>query len=427
MTEPAIRPIVLVGYSGAWQHALAAHDPDGRYIFVEEPDVIRKRSLEDEIDGAGGAFALTGWEYQLPTAADRFYLAHRDLAPVAVIPVIEYGVPFAARLAERYGLPGAGFGAAQLLRNKRLLRLASSAAGVANPRSVPVSSPDEVRAFMVSCGRSVIVKPANRQASVGTQVVDRVEDIEAVWGECLEQDEGVVVPDRPMPLEMLVEEFVEGTEFSVEMIVSDGRPVIANVTQKLLFPGPKPVELGHLVPAPLPTRERKLLCGETRRMLDAVGFATGYVHCEWIVSRGLPHLVECAGRMPGDFIVPLIDRAWGVDSLSLFLAVMRGEPLGAEPPRFARGGAAIRYFAAEPGEVVSVSGLEAARAAEGVLQADVGVAPGDRTHAVASSWDRAGMVIAEARDSRAAMERALAATALIRVDVVADPVAQPAI
>ncbi len=419
MTEPAVRPIVLVGYSGAWQHALAAHDPAGRYVFVEEPDVIRKRSLDAEIDGAGRAFELTAWEYQLPAAADRFYLAHRGLVPAAVIPVIEYGVPFAARLAERYGRPGAGFGAAQLLRNKHLLRVASSTAGVANPRSVPVSSPDEVRAFMTSCGRSVIVKPANRQASIGTQAVDRVQDVEAVWAECIEQDEGVVVPDRPMPLEMLVEEFVEGTEFSVEMIVRDGRPVFANVTQKLLFPGPKPVEMGHMVPAPLPTRELKLLCGETRRVLDAVGFDTGYVHCEWIVSRGLPHLVECAGRMPGDFIVPLIDRAWGVDSLALFLAVMRGEPLGVEPPDAARCGAAIRYFAAEPGEVVSVSGVEAARAARGVLEAEVGVAPGDRTHVVASSWDRAGMVIAEAGDSAAAMERALAATALIRVDIAA--------
>lgn len=422
MTDRIVRPIVLVGYSMAWQNALAAYDPDGRFVFVEEPDVVRKREVGAYLDAAGIAFELIPWEYHLPAAADRFYLAHPRLAPAAIVPVIEYAVPFAARLAERYGVPGAGLGAAQLLRDKNLLRQATAEGGVINPQSQPVSGPDEVRAFMRRSGRTVILKPANRQASVGTRVIERLADVEDVWAQCIDQDEGIVVPDRPMPLQMLVEEYVDGEEFSVEMLVRDGEPQFANVTQKLLFPGVRPVEMGHTVPADLPRHLAELLRVHTRRVLDAVGFGTGYVHCEWIISRGLPHLVECAGRMPGDFIVPLIDRAWGIDSLALFLCLMRGQPLAATPPE-ARAGAAIRYFEAPSGMVVNVTGVEEARQVDGVLDVEVDVEPGDCVSEVASSWDRAGFVIAEAATPRAAMHLAAKTAARVRVEVAGEDAA----
>ena len=122
-----------------------------------------------------------------------------------------------------------------------------------------------------------------------------------------------MVPDRPFPVRMLAERFVRGDEYSVEMLVSDGRPLFANVTGKLLFPGPRPIELGHVVPANIPDKLKALLHEQTERVLRAVGFGTGVVHCEWIVSGGTAYFVECAGRFPGDGIVELIDRA-SVDS-----------------------------------------------------------------------------------------------------------------
>jgi biotin carboxylase len=417
MNDEAVQPILLVGYSMAWQNALAQHGLEGCFIFIEEPDVVRKRDVVAQVDCAGVSFQLIPWEYQVPAAADRFYLAHPDLAPAAIVPVIEYGVPFAARLAERYGVPGGGLGAAELLRNKHLLRQVTAEAGILNPQSCRVSSAEDVRGFMRQCRRSVVLKPANRQASIGTQVIHRISDVTRAWRECIEQDEGVVVPDRPMALEMLVEEYVHGDEFSVEVIVREGEPLFANVTAKLLFPGARPVEMGHLVPADVPDKLSERLRADTRRVLASVGFSTGYAHCEWIVSNGLPYLVECAGRMPGDYIVPLIDRSWGIDTLTLFLAVMRGEALASTPPSQARAGAAIRYLEAEPGTVVRVSGVQAARELAGVLDAEVSVAPGDHTASVRSSWDRAGLVIAEANDASAAMQLATEAAAMITIEV----------
>jgi biotin carboxylase len=417
MNDPTI---LLVGYSLAWQQVIAGYRGDDTVTFIEEPDVVRKREVHASLATAEPACELVEWEYQRPGAADRFYLAHRDLRPVVIVPVVEYAVPFAARLAERYGMPGAGACAAELLCDKHLLRQVAAGAGIPNPRSRAVDGPDGVFEFMREHGAPVVLKPANRQASIGTRVLRALGEVEVAWQECVGQDEGIFVPDRPRPLRMLVEQFVEGDEFSVELLVHDGGSLFCNVTGKLLFPGARPVEQAHTVPASIPPALTELLRGETLRVLDAVGFGTGFVHCEWIVSGGVPHLVECAGRMPGDSIMPLITRAWNADVLGWFLTVMRGDVLEEVPPAHAPGGAAAWFLHVAPGEVVDVRNLEQARTMEGVTSADVSVQPGDRTFELRSSWDRVGCILTAGASAEAALEHARRAAAKIEIEVVAD-------
>jgi biotin carboxylase len=419
--------ILLIGYSMAWQQVIGDYRGDDDVTFVEEPDVVRKRDVRASLQSADPPCELVEWEYQRAGAADRFFLAHRELRPVAIVPVVEYAVPFAARLAERYGLPGAGACAAELLCNKHLLRQVAGEAGVPNPRSQAVDGPDDVLEFVRASGAPVVLKPANRQASVGTRVLHALDEVQAAWRECVAQDEGIFVPDRPRPLRMLVEQFVEGPEYSVELIVRDGEALFCNVTGKLLFAGSRPVEQAHVVPASIPPALTALLRAETLRVLDAVGYASGFVHCEWIVQAGVPHLVECAGRMPGDSIVPLIMRAWQADVVAGLLSVMRGRALETSLPARAPGGAAAWFLHASPGEVVSIRGVEEARAMDGVTSAEVSVAPGDRTFELRSSWDRVGCVLSTAASGDEALERARLAAGAIAVDVVgeADAVAGP--
>ena len=244
--------IIIVGYVGGAVDAFDGLQPEGSVVWVEEPDVVRKRGARVELDHSPFVRALVEWEHYLPGKADEFYLRHRDLDPVAVIPLTEYATPFAARLAERYRLPGAGFAAAQILRDKALLRQVSAAAGVANPESVRVENPAQVRAFMQRLGGPIVLKPANRQAAVGTQIIHDAGDVEDAWEACIRQDEGPRVPDRPIELRMLAERYVAGTEYSCEMLVRAGTRVWANVSGKQLFAGDRPVESGHVVPADIP-------------------------------------------------------------------------------------------------------------------------------------------------------------------------------
>lgn len=410
MTE---RPWIIVGYVNVLPY-IKEFAP-GSVIVIDEPDVIRKSDVKNALEGAAMLRELIEWEYQLPAAADEFFNTYPDLDPAVVAPLVEYATPFAARLAERYGVPGAGAGAARIMRDKSLLRRVTRAAGVLNPVSREVTSPDEVREFVAAHPGSVVLKPSNRQASVGTKVLHSLDDLDAAWTECVSQDEGDRVPDRERELRMLIETYVHGAEYSVELLVSAGEVLFSNVTGKVLYPGSRPIELGHTVPAAgIPESLGELLVAQTETVLRAVGFGSGMVHCEWIVSDGRPYLVECAGRFPGDGIPMLIEEAYRINLAGAFYTVMRGEcpePL----PRQPAGGAAVRFLEAVPGEVVSVEGAEDAARLPGVLSLSLHLKPGDTVRELCSSWDRAGSVMTRGTTSADAMRHAEEAVGTIRI------------
>ncbi|MBW4718018.1 ATP-grasp domain-containing protein [Saccharothrix obliqua] len=409
------RPVIIVGFLAPLP--TRTEFEEGSMVLVDEPDVIRKRDIAAKMAGAPTLREIVPWEYQRPGAADEFFNAHPDLDPAYVVPLVEYATPFAARLAERYGVPGATSGAAQLLRDKELLRRVTRAAGVRNPESRSVDGPDDVRAFMAEHPGPVVLKPANRQASLGTKVLHDAAEVDEAWAECLAgQDEGILVPDRVIPLRMLVETFVRGAEFSVEMLVRDGVPLFTNVTEKTLFPGPRPIELGHLVPADLPEATSDLLVAQTGAVLRAVGFGTGVVHCEWILSDGVPFLVECAGRFPGDGITWLIEQAYPIALADHYYALMRGDDLPPLPAKAERA-AAVRFLQAEPGEVVSVAGVAEVEALPGVLHVALAAQPGEHVRELRSSWDRAGSVTVLADTPGEAAKLAERAAESIRLEV----------
>ena len=210
--------VIFVGYTPGGLRGLGQYLPDHSAIFIDEPDVMRKRNAVGTAADVPTLRSLISWElYEIEGAADTFYLAHQRLRPAAILPVTDYGVPFTARLAERYGIRGAGYGAARALRDKRLLRQVTRVAGIANPESVPVTGPAGVRAFMAAVGGPIVLKPASRQAAVGTKILSEPDEVDAAWAECTDAEEGGYVPDRPMPLRMLAERYVLGEEFSVEI------------------------------------------------------------------------------------------------------------------------------------------------------------------------------------------------------------------
>ena len=413
------RPVLIVGFVTPVFRELAGTEPAGSVILVEEPDVARKRDLAARLAGNVQVRDLIRWEYGRCGAADDFYATYPDLDPVAVIPLVEYATPFAARLAERYGLPGAGSGAARILRDKALLRRVTAEAGLANPASVTVHSPADVEAFMAAQNSPVVLKPANRQAAVGTQIILDPADIDAAWASCVQQDEGIFVPDRPMVLHMLAERYLHGPEFSVEMLVRQGEPLFVNVTGKQLYPGPRPVELTHIVPADIPDDLTALLGERTGQVLAAVGFGDGIAHCEWIVCDGVPYLVECAGRIPGDGIMEIIDHAYPMELLHSYFALMKGAELPEFPQR-ANGGAVVRFVPMEPGVIETVRGVEEARQVDGVFLVDITVGPGHRFEGLRSSWDRAGLVMATGDGPAEALRRAEKAAGLVHIEVSSD-------
>lgn len=339
---------------------------------------------------------------------------------VAVIPSWEYSVVATAAAAEAAGVPGAGLEAARILRDKVRLRQAADAAGLAQPQWTEPSGVDDVRAFSRTHGGSCVLKPADRQASVGVRLIGPGDDLTAAWHATRAADDAKLRSANWTPGRFLVEQRLYGAEISAEVLVADGEIIWLNITDKAVWPGPHPVEAGHLLPSALGESVRARVAAANQALVDAVDFGTGALHSEWILVDGTePYLVECAGRLPGDAIVPLIDLAYGGSLVEDFVRVLRGER--PERPTRAERGAAVRFVTAPQGVVRAVHGAKEAAAAEGVFAAAATVAAGANVGPLASSWDRAGHVLTVGTDGPDAARLAEEAAALITFEV--DPVA----
>ena len=405
---------VVVGYSGAALASLQEMRPPGTVILVEEPDVIRKRGVTDALRAFPVVGELAAVKYHDHRLADVFLDSARALHVTSVVPILEYTTPFAARLAERLNLPGATLEASLAMRDKHRLRTLTRAHGVANPRSRLVEDLADIRRFADEAPGAIIIKPANRQGSVGTVIVHDRRNLEAAFAASRLRDEGVMVPDRGLPERTLVEDFVVGSEHSVEALVANGRILFSNVTQKELFEGTNPVERAHVVPAPVPASVAAHLVNNTQTVLDATGFSTGIVHCEWILSNGTAWLVECAGRFAGDGIIDLVRRAYGFDIVAAYHTLMRGEAPGILPQCAGRT-ATVRFLGGRDGRIAAIDVDPDVMSEEGVVDYHVMARVGDRAHVPAMSWHRLASVTAEAADAAAAT--AVAARALAGITV----------
>ena len=219
----------------------------------------------------------------------------------------DVAAPTVAYVVEQLGLSGNSYAAATRAHDKLLMRECLVQAGVDCPRTDGAALP-------------VIVKPSDRSGSLGVQKVEREEEL-------------VPAIERAKALsftgEVLVEEYIEGREISVEMISQGGHHYALQITDKDTTGAPHFVELGHHQPANIPNELRKRIFGITCKALDALGLTDGASHSEYrITNEGRVVVMEIAGRMGGDFIgSDLVQLSTGYDFLQGVIEVALGEPI----------------------------------------------------------------------------------------------------
>ncbi|MFE9653489.1 ATP-grasp domain-containing protein [Micromonospora sp. NPDC006431] len=389
--------------------------PAGSVVVVEEPDVIRRRGLEGLTAELPLVSRLVPAAYQTGLDVDALLAREPGLASARlVVPGLEYAVGATARLAERLGLPGAGVPAADVFTDKHRMRLLADAAGLANPAYELVDDPARAAEFARRHGDRCVLKPTRRSGSLGVQLIADPAEIAAAWAASA-TPQAPVEAAAGLPTEVLVEELLAGSEHSVELLVTDGETIFANVTDKRIVGGRFPVESGHTVPSALSEAEHRALRDAAVRLAEAAGFRSGMLHSEWILVDGVPTLVECAARMPGDMITALVSIAYECGFIEAYLRVLHGERpvLPARPA----GAAAVEFLVAPPGRVTAVDGVKAALRVPGVLDVQVEVAVGDTVPELLSSAQRSGHLLAWGADATGAESAARKAADQIHIKV----------
>ena len=311
-------------------------------------------------------------------------------------------------VAKELNLVGINEETAMKATNKACMREALRLFNVPIPTFYRVSSREEYDTAVSKFSASFIVKPADNSGSRGIVKVSDVKNYDAIF-EAYEYSKS-----SSRNGEVLVEEYMEGPEVSVETLTVNGECHIIQITDKMTTGAPHFVEMGHTQPSQLGDEIKQRIIEVTKLANKAIGITDGPSHTEIIVTQDGPKIVELGARLGGDCITThLVPFSTGLDMVECCIKIALGEKvdIGTKVTK----GSAIRYFACKGGKLKKISGIDEAKLIEGVKQISIICDIGDIVSEITSSSDRIGFVIAQGMNAVDASKKCETALEMIHI------------
>ena len=324
--------VIGVGYEGKRRYYQRLAGLGARLVIIDEPGHW-SQSLTDEITGTRWAAAPITGNPDTDAEAILGALRRSGVRPDGVLTFWENSVCEAARVAEALGLPGNPPEAVDAARSKVRTRELSARLGLPTPKAQRVRSLDELFAAAADVGFPAVVKPEFGASAVGCVRVDDLESLPGVY----KLIRAIVTPEQDEIFragsDLLVEQYLDGVEFDVDLILQDGECVFSSVSQNWPTAEPSFQETGLHLP---PDHNKKAVAGLVDlsvQTVQAFGFRRGVLHVEGkCTSRG-PRVIEVNARMGGTRIHQMVEAVWGVDLIEAQLRSCLDLPQTLKPSR----------------------------------------------------------------------------------------------
>ena len=209
--------------------------------------------------------------------------------------------------------------------NKYDMRRAFREAGVPCPGFMKVSAPP-AESELAGMTFPMIVKPTDRSGSRGIFKVTNYEELCAAIPAATEAS---------FEKSAIVEEFIDGPEYSCESISFEGIHHILALTQKFTTGAPHFIETGHREPSDIPENLHPEIHKTIRTALDALHIQYGASHAEFkLTPTGEVRIIEIGSRMGGDCIgSDLVYLSTGMDYMAMVIDTACGNAPDLTPVR----------------------------------------------------------------------------------------------
>jgi carnosine synthase len=303
-----------------------------RLVIADEPGHW-SQSLMAEIAGAHWVAAPISGDPDTDAEAILGALKSSGVRPDGVLTFWENSVCEAARVAAALGLPGNPPQAVDAVRSKVRTRELSARLGLPTPKAQRIRSLDELFAAAADIGFPAVVKPEFGASAAGCVKVDDLGALPAAY----KLARGVVTPEQDEIFragsDLLLEQYLDGVEFDVDLILQDGECVFSSVSQNWPTVKPSFQETGLHLPPDHNEKEVAGLFDLSVQTVQAFGFRRGVLHVEGkCTSRG-PRVIEVNARMGGTRIHQMVEAVWGVDLIDAQLRSSLGLPQELRPSR----------------------------------------------------------------------------------------------
>lgn len=277
-------------------------------------------------------------------------------------------------------------------RNKALTRACLAAASIQQPHFYVARSEAEVGSGLAQLGLPCIIKPVDDSGSNNVKLCNREEEVYELTRHILSIPRNV--RGQPNQQAVLLEEYIEYREYSVEMFSIHGEATCIGITEKHLTGFPFFVEARHIFPAPLPVAAQEKIILTVQQALHAVGFQNGPTHTEikWSMQQGCV-ILEINPRLAGGMIPTLIMHAANIDLLEQQIRLAANQSVSLEVER--RQVAGIQFLVADRnGVLTEIEGIHEAHGLPGIKEVRTTGRPGQQVRPPQNAYDRLGSVIA---------------------------------
>lgn len=299
-----------------------------------------------------------------------------------------------ARIAKELGLRFFSEETAIVSTDKFLMKERFLAYGIPCAKGKIISSEKEAADMVFP----VIAKPRDNSGSRGVKLCNNVQELREAIQEALDNSKKNTV---------LVEEFIEGREYSIEALHYNGKSEVIQFTEKKTTPFPYNVELGHKQPANLSESEKDVIRMNISKIAQCLKFENCASHTELKINRRGIFIIETSPRLGGDYITSVLTPlSTGVNMEDQLLHIALGEAVDIKTGYIEKA-SAVCFLSLPEGEVAAIDEkINEISMLPNMYDFQLNLKVGDKVNKITSSLNRYGQFIVKG-DSREEIDRAI--------------------
>lgn len=341
-----------------------------------------------------------------PYADEQFVCSIRDKEKVLkiaqdfkpdgiVIGACDTSVVTGAYICNAMQLPGNTIDAAVNSTDKVKMLEAFRRAGVAHP-FYQVVKKNDLDSFTMDLPYPVISKPIDSAGGRGIQIIHSSDMLrKSASYSSMAGNSG----------DILIEEYMRGTEVSVEVLVVEGKPYVLQITDKITSGEPYFFEIGHSQPSALPSEVKEAIIDLASRAVLAVGLKNSPAHVEIMVTEQGPKMVELGARLGGDCITTyLLDTSVsGIDMAQAAIEMSLGIKPDVQNYKNSGRCVGIRFIPAKEGTLKEIIGLDDAEKSDNLIKVEITGVIGKKYTNATDDSARFGYVVCEGTTTEEAL------------------------
>lgn len=265
---------------------------DTQEMFETHDQLVSETVTRDYVDISNYDDLLACFKKHNLKSNIRYIFSFREVALLSV-----------SIIAGKYGLFGVNENVVRLTIDKNRTRKVLCEAGLDNTDFKMCQTFKEAQDFFHKHNKKIVLKPNNLAGSVGVKVIEKDAELKEYFEE---------VQKLSSTGEVLLEQYLDGKEYSIEMLVFDKKIQVVGITEKFLFEETV-VESGHIVPAPQSEMILNKYQQKIQKIIDTLGIEFGPAFLEVKINHLGLFLIEAHTRYSGDKIVDLVQYAFKTD------------------------------------------------------------------------------------------------------------------